>query len=1015
MGVRGRNSNVAMAGGPMMAAVARRLCAPNSVALGMLLAAVATGALAQSMSLPGKFGVDASGAATYSVPISAPPGTAGMVPALSLEYSSQGGNGVMGVGWSLAGIPAVGRCSRTLAQDGIKGTVSYDSNDRFCLDGQRLVAISGTYGADGAEYRTEIDNYSRIISHGTAGVGPAWFEVRTKSGQVLEFGHTTDSQILATGKTSVRSWSVNKVSDTKGNYYTVTYATDALWGQAYPSRIDYTGNSSASLSPYNSVRFVYGSRPESTPIYQGGSVVRTTSILTNVQTYSGSNLVADYRLAYAQSSFTQNSRLSSITLCGGDNSCLPATSFSWLTSSVNLSSAGPTGGSGFGDTIALHDQRYFIMDVNGDGQQDIIARSSGGVLNVFLSSGTTLTASGTTAIGWDDTVPIADTRFSDTSDAVSYANGKGYDPSVSQANQSAAIRDQRYFVMDVNGDGKDDFVARNTNGTFTVYTSNGTTFSVAGTFTTAFPDETSQVDQRFFVMDINGDGKKDMVMRQSDGQFYIYTSNGMTLQYSGNSFQTAYTDQTPIHDQRFFVTDVNGDGKDDLVIRGPDGTFFSYISNGSTLVYSGSFVANFTDANTPVHDQRYFIMDVNGDGRGDFVMRQTDGTLYVYLATGNSYTYSGSITTQFSDATAVADLRYFVMDVNGDGKDDLVLRGSNGYAYVYLSNGVNLSYAGSSSIYPFDDTYAVHDQRYFIMDVNGDGRMDLVARRPDGYYYAFLSNGSTFTYYNSWASTWTDSIAVHDQRYFVLDGRTLMMRDQNGYFTVFSSVGPSDVLSTVTTGLGATTTVSYKPLTDGTVYTKESSAVYPTIDVQASIYVVSRVDESNGIGGNYSTTYTYTGAKADAKGRGLLGFHIVKATDLQTNVVQTSTYRQDFPYIGMLASATKAISATTLNQTSSTLQFLNSSSGTTLSAPTITSAPYRVSVAQTVATGNDLDATALPTVTSSFQYDAYGNATQVTVATSDGYSKTTTNAFTNDTTNWFLGRLTSATVTSTTP
>jgi hypothetical protein len=39
--------------------------------------------------------------------------------------------------------------------DGAIGGVNYDGNDRFCLDGQRLVAITRTYGSDGAEYRTE--------------------------------------------------------------------------------------------------------------------------------------------------------------------------------------------------------------------------------------------------------------------------------------------------------------------------------------------------------------------------------------------------------------------------------------------------------------------------------------------------------------------------------------------------------------------------------------------------------------------------------------------------------------------------------------------------------------------------------------------------------------------------------------------------------------------------------------------------------------------------------------------
>lgn len=276
----------------------------GSVAVGLSLGLLQ--ASAQTSSLPGKSGVSSSGAATYSVPISVPPGTAGMSPSLSLDYNSQSGAsngwlgaGVAGVGWSLSGLPAIGRCPRTIAQDGVAGAVNYDANDRFCLDGQRLIATSGTYGADGTEYRTEIESFSKIISHGAAGTGPAWFEVRSKSGQILQFGNTTDSRILAQGKTTARSWGVNKVSDTKGNYFTVTYVNDTANGQAYPSRIDYTGNDGASVAPYNSVRFVYDTaRTDVLPVYHAGSLIKTTVRLTKIQTYSGSSLVGDYRLAY---------------------------------------------------------------------------------------------------------------------------------------------------------------------------------------------------------------------------------------------------------------------------------------------------------------------------------------------------------------------------------------------------------------------------------------------------------------------------------------------------------------------------------------------------------------------------------------------------------------------------------------------------------------------------------------------------------------------------------------------
>src|SRR6185503_15887383 len=154
-----------------------------------------------------------------------------MEPKLALVYNSQAGNGLLGVGWSLEGLSSITRCPRTMAQDGVRGGINYDANDRFCLDGQRLMAINGSvYGADGTEYRTERESFSKVISYGAAGNGPAWFRVWTKGGQILEYGNDPNnppnSRVKAQGKQSVRVWAVNKVSDSKGNSLTVTYSQD---------------------------------------------------------------------------------------------------------------------------------------------------------------------------------------------------------------------------------------------------------------------------------------------------------------------------------------------------------------------------------------------------------------------------------------------------------------------------------------------------------------------------------------------------------------------------------------------------------------------------------------------------------------------------------------------------------------------------------------------------------------------------------------------------------------------
>lgn len=138
------------------------------------------------------------GTANYAINIDVPPGVNGMKPKLSLQYSSTNdNNGYVGLGWSIGGISGITRCAQTTATDGKyhQFGVNYDSNDRFCLDGQRLINTQGSYGYNGTEYRTEINNYSKIISKSNYYGGPRWFEVKTKNGLIYEYG--LDNNYLA--------------------------------------------------------------------------------------------------------------------------------------------------------------------------------------------------------------------------------------------------------------------------------------------------------------------------------------------------------------------------------------------------------------------------------------------------------------------------------------------------------------------------------------------------------------------------------------------------------------------------------------------------------------------------------------------------------------------------------------------------------------------------------------------------------------------------------------------------
>jgi hypothetical protein len=893
------------------------------------MGAVATvWAQSASMSLPGKFDVSATGAAVYSIPIAVPPGTAGMAPTLSLDYSSQGGDGIVGIGWSLGGLASVTRCPQTFAQDGVRGTSNFDANDRFCLDGQRLMAINnGTYGADGTEYRTEIESFTRVISHGTAGNGPAWFEVHTKSGQTMEFGHTLDSQILAQGKTTARSWALNKVADTKGNFYTVTYTNDTTNGQAYPIEIDYTGNAAASLAPYNKVQFVYATRPDITPLYQAGSLSRTTVRLTNVKTFTGTTLISDHQIGY-DATAPKPSHVSSIKLCAADGTCIPQTSFVTTIGGDGNFTPLPVSTLGGGLNVGAPSNNFGLLqgDFDGDGKSDFLFVRSAMIYSFFSNGDGTFIAK--TFAG-----PVDFT--------------------------AAAFTNYAAFSGDFNGDGKTDF-AMVRSSTVYVLLSNGD-----GTFTT---------------------------------KTYMLP-NGMDLTATVNANYWS------------FAGDFNGDGRIDLAFLRSN-FIIVLLSNGDgTFTTQNIPVPNGWDFGVPSNNFALLQGDFNGDGKSDIAMARSS-TVYVLLSKGEG-SFTGNPYTLPWDLGADVGSNWWtpVGDFNGDGKTDLAfLRSAN--TIVLLSKGDG-TFTAQSTANPNGWDFGVPSNNFALRlgDFNGDGKADFVMLRS-ATAYGMLSNGDgtfsgkAYTFTNGWdfgadvGSNYYTPIGDVDG-----DGKTDLVFVRSTSINSALASGQSYFqLKSIANGLSATTSITYQPLTKTSVYTKDTNAVYPIQDMQAPMFVVSRVDTSNGIGGTISSTYNYAGAKSDLSGRGFLGFRQQTATDLQTNIVQTSNLRQDFPYLGLVASTSKKLNNTTLNQITNTY-------GSTA----LGGARSQVFLSQSVAASSDLDGTALPTLTTSYQYDAFGNATQVTTSTSDGFSKTTANTYTNDTTKWLLGRLTGASVTSTTP
>lgn len=598
---------------------------------------------------PGSFGVAETGAASYTIPLVVPPGTAGLVPQITLNYDSRAGNSLLGMGWSLSGISVIGRCSTTIAQDGFVDGVDFDETDKLCIDGQRLVVVNGNYGKHGTEYRVENEVFSRIRQTGDISSNTSSFTVETKSGLIYEYGKTSQSQIRAEGIPAVYSWSVNKVSDRKGNYYTVSYSQDEDSGEAFPTRIDYTGNKTMGLVPYNSVRFEYESRPDPIRNYLGGSLVSVKKRLKKIQMYNQQTKVREYTLQYEQSPSTNRSRITRVTECGASSEgkwqCLSPTTFLWKDSgSLKFRIH-----DGYPDTeydVSANNYRYFTADFTGDGKTDLLHFADADTANVWTSTG-------------------KDGRF-----AIS---------TLSIGEYNLALGTYNYHTGDFNGDGISDLIHFAAHDQVNTWLSKGDgTFQIKVSVPDAGLYDFSAGNYQYLTGDFNGDNKTDIIhfvnedtaniwLAKGDGTFRIAAYNN----FSHNLKEDSHNLQTG---------DFNGDGRSDVIqlVNRPktDGRkvyVYIWISNGD-----GSFTIQSafpTDGYAVEDDNDKFVSgDFNGDGRVDFIYFVNNNDANVWFSRGDgTFDIEANFPPEESDYWLKnGGYKYKSGDFNGDGMDDLV-------------------------------------------------------------------------------------------------------------------------------------------------------------------------------------------------------------------------------------------------------------------------------------------------------------------------------------------------------
>lgn len=916
--------------------------------------------------LPGSFGVTPSGAATYTIPIALPRGSGGLTPSIALAYNSQSGSGAAGWGWTLAGLSTITRCNKTIDDDGVTQAVQLQSTDDYCLDGQRLrITNGGAEGGNQTTYDTELRGYSQITSYtGSPTGGPSYWTVQTKNGSTYEYGNTLDSKIYATNpgggaQTAVRVWALDKVTDANTNYYTITYQNnDTTTGDYWPLSILYTGNAGASATPLHKVMF--GWTPRSTQTIQAsfihGTLVTQTQLLSTITvSYNGgTNFI--YTLTYQSDPATFRNQLESVQECDANSDCFPATMIGWQDGTAGWQSDVSTD-----DTVpdVQHANAAHLMDVNGDGIQDLVYPG---------------------ATDWMAMFGLPGGGF-----------GSPEDTGISASNY------QYTLVMDYNGDGREDLM---------------------------WPDTT---DNLWHVLEATGNTTgvifMDIATTMSDTGINsvtnepIYEGNAMTADYHGNGLSDfIYSDGTNIYD-----------------VANTGGSFGTTTNIGSEGVISVPGIGIKTQ---PEFEDS--PLDFDGSGRnGNLTVGVVTKTVcnqacqttttynwYALASTNSGYSGVGEISAPQGDVVTPSSV-----DANGDGLSDLLWAGpvdSSGTYYwsVNLSTGTDLL-EFTTTITDGGDGYPV------IADYYGDGRQEMIVYDNNAAVWMLRLNydlgvpgfvvqaTSTVAPYPNSGGYDPGSLRVGNISGNGLDDLVYAEGPVGGAQTWHYRLhagGATDLVTSITDGLGNTYKPQYVSLSaSGGVYTEGTGAVYPMQDVQIPMQVVASYQASDGIGGQYTVSYSYVNGEQEVTGRGFLGFGTRTVTDSRNGVSVSDSYDQSYPFIGNLTNESvtqsngKTLAATVNNYASSP----SSCSGDALCFPYLSTSTVTVNDA---GTGNPIKTVA----TQNTQPDSYGDLTNQTVTTTDeatsaAFTTTMATGYANDTTNYCIDLPTSVSVTKTSP
>ena len=254
------------------------------------------------------------------------------------------------------------------------------------------------------------------------------------------------------------------------------------------------------------------------------------------------------------------------------------------------------------------------------------------------------------------------------------------------------------FVVDYNLDGKKDLLLGSKEGKIALFINRGTKSAPVFSDYHFLKTEEGDIDVGThaapFMVDYNNDGNQDLLVGNGEGLLFYYANQGSSSEPAFISSTTLKdTDGLAIAVDSFckpFVVDWNGDHKKDILLGSGGGTLLVYLNQGedSKPLFASPLPVEVEGEELTVGSfAAPFVADWNSDGKKDLLVGDGDGYVHLYYNDTDGkpeFLKTEKVHLNSQELTVEGAAVPFLIDWDQDGRKELLLGSSDGRVYLFF-------------------------------------------------------------------------------------------------------------------------------------------------------------------------------------------------------------------------------------------------------------------------------------------------------------------------------------------